>query len=84
MAAINKLRAKGRVLAKVDPNSIKRKRSSLDIPEISERAEKNIPLSQGMESVETFYKDSQTCTGIKSLGSSPVFQPAGVKLNGLA
>ncbi|XP_077791800.1 protein MCM10 homolog isoform X2 [Podarcis muralis] len=52
MAAINKLRAKGRVLAKVDPNSIKRKRSSLDIPEISERAEKNIPLSQDVDAAE--------------------------------
>nr|XP_056703047.1 protein MCM10 homolog [Euleptes europaea] len=43
IAAINKLRAKGRILSKIDPNSIKRKRSSLDIPEIAERIQKNVP-----------------------------------------
>ncbi|XP_042325569.1 protein MCM10 homolog, partial [Sceloporus undulatus] len=41
MAAINKLRAKGHILSKVDPNSIKRKRSDLDNLNISERVEKN-------------------------------------------
>ncbi|XP_060634214.2 protein MCM10 homolog [Anolis sagrei] len=43
MAAINKLRAKGRILSKVDPNSIKRKRSDLDI---SEKVEKNMSISE--------------------------------------
>ncbi|XP_070611160.1 protein MCM10 homolog isoform X2 [Erythrolamprus reginae] len=42
MAAIKKLRAKGQILPKVDPNSVKRKRSDFDRPEISERVEKNI------------------------------------------
>uniref|UniRef100_A0A6J0TYM1 Protein MCM10 homolog n=1 Tax=Pogona vitticeps TaxID=103695 RepID=A0A6J0TYM1_9SAUR len=49
IAAINKLRAKGRILSKVDPNSIKRKRSDLDTLEISERVEKNTHVSEGME-----------------------------------
>uniref|UniRef100_A0A8D0C088 Protein MCM10 homolog n=1 Tax=Salvator merianae TaxID=96440 RepID=A0A8D0C088_SALMN len=46
VAAINKLRAKGWLLAKADPNCIKRKRSDLDIVEISERVEKNILKSE--------------------------------------
>ncbi|XP_061438246.1 protein MCM10 homolog [Rhineura floridana] len=52
MAAINKLRTKGRVLAKVDPNSIKRKRSDLNILEICEKVEKNIPLSEDVDAAE--------------------------------
>nr|XP_008109660.1 PREDICTED: protein MCM10 homolog isoform X1 [Anolis carolinensis]XP_008109661.1 PREDICTED: protein MCM10 homolog isoform X1 [Anolis carolinensis]XP_008109662.1 PREDICTED: protein MCM10 homolog isoform X1 [Anolis carolinensis]XP_008109663.1 PREDICTED: protein MCM10 homolog isoform X1 [Anolis carolinensis] len=43
MAAINKLRAKGRILSKDDPNSIKRKRSDLDI---SEKVEKSMSVSE--------------------------------------
>ncbi|KAH0616432.1 hypothetical protein JD844_027520 [Phrynosoma platyrhinos] len=46
MAAINKLREKGRILSKVDPNSIKRKRSDLDSLDISERVEKNTLVSE--------------------------------------
>ncbi|XP_013928245.1 PREDICTED: protein MCM10 homolog [Thamnophis sirtalis] len=42
MAAIQKLRAKGQIISKVDPNSVKRKRSDVDVPGISERVEKNI------------------------------------------
>ncbi|ETE61690.1 Protein MCM10-like protein, partial [Ophiophagus hannah] len=37
MAAIKKLRAKGQILPKADPNSVKRKRSDFDVPGISER-----------------------------------------------
>ncbi|KAJ7329528.1 hypothetical protein JRQ81_015702 [Phrynocephalus forsythii] len=48
MAAINKLRAKGRILSKVDPNNIKRKRSDLDLLEISDRVEKNTQVSEDM------------------------------------
>ncbi|XP_066490058.1 protein MCM10 homolog [Tiliqua scincoides] len=44
MAAINRLRAKGHILSKIDPNSIKRKRSDVDILEIAERAERNTSL----------------------------------------
>ncbi|XP_062991089.1 protein MCM10 homolog [Elgaria multicarinata webbii] len=52
MAAINKLRAKGQVLSKVDPNGIKRKRSDLDVLEIAERVEKNIPVSEDTDAAE--------------------------------
>lgn len=47
MAAIQKLRAKGQILSKVDPNSVKRKRSDVDVPGISERVEKNITELEG-------------------------------------
>ncbi|XP_021240070.1 protein MCM10 homolog isoform X1 [Numida meleagris] len=47
LAAIHRLRAKGHVLAKTDPNSAKRKRADLDgVLEIVERVEKNIAQSQ--------------------------------------
>lgn len=49
MAAIRKLRAKGQVLSKVDPNSVKRKRSDFDVPGIFERVEQNIADSEGAE-----------------------------------
>uniref|UniRef100_A0A8D2LEF4 Protein MCM10 homolog n=1 Tax=Varanus komodoensis TaxID=61221 RepID=A0A8D2LEF4_VARKO len=52
MAAISKLRAKGRILSKEDPNTIKRKRSDLDVLEIAERVEKNIPVSEDTEAAE--------------------------------
>uniref|UniRef100_A0A8C5WNA9 Protein MCM10 homolog n=1 Tax=Laticauda laticaudata TaxID=8630 RepID=A0A8C5WNA9_LATLA len=52
MAAIKKLHAKGQILPKVDPNSIKRKRSDFDVPSISERVEKNIADSEALEPVE--------------------------------
>ncbi|XP_048358208.1 protein MCM10 homolog isoform X2 [Sphaerodactylus townsendi] len=46
IAAINKLRAKGRILSKIDPNSIKRKRSNSDILETAEKIQKNISASE--------------------------------------
>ncbi|XP_058046437.1 protein MCM10 homolog [Ahaetulla prasina] len=46
MAAIKKLRAKGQILSKVDPNSVKRKRSDFDVPGIFERVEQNIADSE--------------------------------------
>ncbi|KAL7982784.1 hypothetical protein Chor_010382 [Crotalus horridus] len=49
IAAIRKLRAKGQILSKEDPNSVKRKRSDLDVPGISERVQKNITSSEGFE-----------------------------------
>ncbi|XP_077194079.1 protein MCM10 homolog isoform X1 [Paroedura picta] len=57
IAAINKLRVKGRILSKIDPNSIKRKRSDHDILELAERVQKNIPAledndADGIEPVQ--------------------------------
>ncbi|XP_067173226.1 protein MCM10 homolog isoform X2 [Apteryx mantelli] len=50
LAAIHRLRAKGQILAKTDPNSVKRKRSDLgDVLEIAERVEKNVAKPQGTE-----------------------------------
>uniref|UniRef100_A0A8C9ESE3 Replication factor Mcm10 C-terminal domain-containing protein n=1 Tax=Pavo cristatus TaxID=9049 RepID=A0A8C9ESE3_PAVCR len=50
LAAIHRLRAKGHVLAKTDPNSVKRKRADLDdVLEIVERVEKNVAQSQKAE-----------------------------------
>ncbi|XP_062435063.1 protein MCM10 homolog [Rhea pennata] len=47
LAAIHRLRAKGQILAKTDPNSVKRKRSDLsDVLEITERVEKNVAQPQ--------------------------------------
>ncbi|XP_007429950.1 protein MCM10 homolog, partial [Python bivittatus] len=56
IAAIKKLRAKGQILSKVDPNSVKRKRSDLDVPGISERVEKNITVSEDAETLEPVEK----------------------------
>uniref|UniRef100_A0A663LZ21 Protein MCM10 homolog n=1 Tax=Athene cunicularia TaxID=194338 RepID=A0A663LZ21_ATHCN len=42
LAAIHRLRAKGQILAKTDPNSVKRKRADDNILEIVERVEKNV------------------------------------------
>ncbi|XP_063164251.1 protein MCM10 homolog [Candoia aspera] len=56
IAAIKKLRAKGQILSKVDPNSVKRKRSDLDVPGISERVEKNITVSEDAEALEPVKK----------------------------
>ncbi|XP_074863402.1 protein MCM10 homolog [Carettochelys insculpta] len=57
LAAINRLRAKGQVLSKTDPNSVKRKRSDLaDVLEITERVEKNIPSSQAEDELEPAQK----------------------------
>nr|XP_010305914.1 PREDICTED: protein MCM10 homolog [Balearica regulorum gibbericeps] len=50
LAAIHRLRAKGQILAKTDPNSIKRKRADVgDVLEIVERVEKNVAQPQGTE-----------------------------------
>lgn len=50
LAAIHRLRAKGQVLAKTDPNSVKRKRADLDdVLEIVERVEKNVAQSQNTD-----------------------------------
>uniref|UniRef100_A0A8B9QPN6 Protein MCM10 homolog n=1 Tax=Anas platyrhynchos TaxID=8839 RepID=A0A8B9QPN6_ANAPL len=50
LAAIQRLRAKGQVLAKTDPNSVKRKRAELDdVLEIVERVEKNVAQSQNTD-----------------------------------
>ncbi|KFZ48883.1 Protein MCM10, partial [Antrostomus carolinensis] len=47
LAAIHRLRAKGQILAKTDPNSIKRKRPDVDdVLEIVERVEKNVAQPQ--------------------------------------
>ncbi|GAB0175559.1 protein MCM10 [Grus japonensis] len=50
LAAIHRLRAKGQVLAKTDPNSTKRKRADVDdVLEIVERVEKSVAQPQGTE-----------------------------------
>ncbi|KAM9634319.1 protein MCM10 homolog isoform 3-T3 [Morphnus guianensis] len=50
LAAIHRLRAKGQMLAKTDPNSVKRKRADVDdVLEIAERVEKNVAQPQGTE-----------------------------------
>ncbi|XP_051484872.1 protein MCM10 homolog isoform X2 [Apus apus] len=50
LAAIHRLRVKGQVLAKTDPNSVKRKRTDVDdVLEIVERVEKNVARPQGTE-----------------------------------
>ncbi|KAM6091852.1 protein MCM10 homolog isoform 1-T1 [Theristicus caerulescens] len=50
LAAIHRLRAKGQILAKTDPNSVKRKRADVDdVLEIVERVEKNVAQPQGTE-----------------------------------
>ncbi|XP_017663352.1 PREDICTED: protein MCM10 homolog isoform X1 [Lepidothrix coronata] len=50
LAAIHRLRAKGQILAKTDPNSVKRKRADADgVLEIVERVEKNVAQPQGAE-----------------------------------
>ncbi|XP_072714108.1 protein MCM10 homolog isoform X1 [Ciconia boyciana] len=50
LAAIHRLRAKGQILAKTDPNSVKRKRADVDdVLEIIERVEKNVAQTQGTE-----------------------------------
>ncbi|KAG6932387.1 minichromosome maintenance 10 replication initiation factor, partial [Chelydra serpentina] len=60
LAAINKLRAKGQILNKTNPNSVKRKRSDLaDVLEITERVEKNIPSSQAADELEPAQKKRQ-------------------------
>ncbi|XP_009706567.1 PREDICTED: protein MCM10 homolog [Cariama cristata] len=49
-AAIHRLRAKGQILTKTDPNSVKRKRADVDdVLEIVERVEKNVAQPQGTE-----------------------------------
>ncbi|XP_038273857.1 protein MCM10 homolog [Dermochelys coriacea] len=57
LAAIRKLRAKGQILNKTNPNSVKRKRSDLaEVLEITERVEKNIPSSQAADELEPAQK----------------------------
>ncbi|CAM4483080.1 protein MCM10 homolog [Caretta caretta] len=57
LAAIKKLRAKGQILNKTNPNSVKRKRSDLaEVLEIMERVEKNIPSSQAADELEPAQK----------------------------
>ncbi|XP_026723721.1 protein MCM10 homolog [Athene cunicularia] len=48
LAAIHRLRAKGQILAKTDPNSVKRKRADDNILEIVERVEKNVAQPHGL------------------------------------
>ncbi|KAL8220828.1 UNVERIFIED_CONTAM: minichromosome maintenance- protein [Gekko kuhli] len=55
-AAINKLHAKGQILSKIDPNSIKRKRSDLDTLELAERAQKNVPVLKDKDGIEPVQK----------------------------
>uniref|UniRef100_A0A8C4JY80 Protein MCM10 homolog n=1 Tax=Dromaius novaehollandiae TaxID=8790 RepID=A0A8C4JY80_DRONO len=57
LAAVHRLRAKGQILAKTDPNSVKRKRSDLgDVLEIAERVEKNVAQPQDMGELEPAQK----------------------------
>ncbi|XP_068024334.1 protein MCM10 homolog isoform X2 [Melanerpes formicivorus] len=57
LAAICRLRAKGQILAKTDPNRVKRKRSSADeVTEIVERVEKNVAHLQGLDQLEPAQK----------------------------
>uniref|UniRef100_A0A8D0LAL0 Protein MCM10 homolog n=1 Tax=Sphenodon punctatus TaxID=8508 RepID=A0A8D0LAL0_SPHPU len=56
LAAINKLRTKGQLLAKTDPNGVKRKRSDLDALKITERVEKNSPPLEAVDEIEPAQK----------------------------
>ncbi|XP_074937670.1 protein MCM10 homolog isoform X2 [Phalacrocorax aristotelis] len=57
LAAIHRLRAKGQILAKTDPNSVKRKRADVDnVLEIVERVEKNVAQPQDMDELEPAQK----------------------------
>ncbi|XP_072714118.1 protein MCM10 homolog isoform X2 [Ciconia boyciana] len=57
LAAIHRLRAKGQILAKTDPNSVKRKRADVDdVLEIIERVEKNVAQTQDMDELEPAQK----------------------------
>uniref|UniRef100_A0A8C0C093 Protein MCM10 homolog n=1 Tax=Buteo japonicus TaxID=224669 RepID=A0A8C0C093_9AVES len=57
LAAIHRLRAKGQILAKTDPNSVKRKRADVDdVLEIVERVEKNVAQPQDMDEMEPAQK----------------------------
>ncbi|XP_063998703.1 protein MCM10 homolog isoform X2 [Pogoniulus pusillus] len=57
LAAIHRLRAKGQILAKTDPNSVKRKRANADeVTGIVERVEKNVVHLQDLEELEPAQK----------------------------
>uniref|UniRef100_A0A8D2MYW8 Protein MCM10 homolog n=1 Tax=Zonotrichia albicollis TaxID=44394 RepID=A0A8D2MYW8_ZONAL len=57
LAAIRRLRAKGQILPKTDPNSVKRKRADAeDVLEIVERVEKNVAQPQEMDELEPAQK----------------------------
>ncbi|KFP89106.1 Protein MCM10, partial [Apaloderma vittatum] len=57
LAAIHRLRAKGQILAKTDPNCIKRKRTDVDdVLEIVERVEKNVAQPQDTDELEPAQK----------------------------
>ncbi|KFQ37482.1 Protein MCM10, partial [Mesitornis unicolor] len=57
LAAIRRLRAKGQILAKTDPNSVKRKRADVDdVLEVVERVEKNVAQPQDMDELEPAQK----------------------------
>uniref|UniRef100_A0A8C3Y298 Protein MCM10 homolog n=1 Tax=Catharus ustulatus TaxID=91951 RepID=A0A8C3Y298_CATUS len=57
LAAIQRLRAKGQILPKTDPNSVKRKRTDVeDVLEIVERVEKNVAQPQEMDELEPAQK----------------------------
>ncbi|XP_064299361.1 protein MCM10 homolog isoform X2 [Phalacrocorax carbo] len=57
LAAIHRLRAKGQILAKTDPNSVKRKRADVDsVLEIVERVEKNVAQPQDVDELEPAQK----------------------------
>ncbi|KAM6145257.1 protein MCM10 homolog [Phoenicopterus ruber ruber] len=57
LAAIHRLQAKGQILAKTDPNSVKRKRADVDnVLEIAERVEKNVAQPQDMDKLEPAQK----------------------------
>lgn len=56
LAAIRRLRAKGQILPKTDPNSVKRKRTDVeDVLEIVERVEKNVAQPQSAEADNGMY-----------------------------
>ncbi|XP_040450023.1 protein MCM10 homolog isoform X1 [Falco naumanni] len=57
LAAVQRLRAKGQILAKTDPNSVKRKRADVDdVLDIVERVEKNVAQPQDMDELEPAQK----------------------------
>ncbi|XP_069834831.1 protein MCM10 homolog [Dendropsophus ebraccatus] len=57
LAAIRKLQAKGQILTKADPNSIKRKRSSsTDIDQVVQRAERDVSSPEAADETEPAMK----------------------------
>ncbi|KYO38741.1 protein MCM10 homolog [Alligator mississippiensis] len=57
LAAINKLRVKGQILAKIDPNNVKRKRPDpAEVLAVTERVENPAPASQDADELEPAQK----------------------------